>query len=743
MKQSNVHPTNNTNPGNPGAFQMTIVIHSATGRTMDITQMVDSYVVTESIFQQAMIAEFAIADGINLFEELNITGNEKLQVTFRKQLDPDSQAQVFQSDWYIIDIPLFGRPKPDMQAYKLRCVSPFGLVSKMRRVEHVMKGTPTDILKRLYEEVGIATTDTQLEDYHDYIGSGEERKLLVGDNTSVGVMSYIPAKPTYSDAIQQILSKSATANGSPFFAYETFLGGQHILTSYNEMITKAQFDTYSQQFFYTANAQSELSFDEKRRRILEISSNLGFSPYKGFRDGAYVTRTHIVDWATKQYQIQDYNAFRDSADTPRMSPDLVMHPDFSVSGIGYTNTPDTNSLYYSTNIQARSDKGEVNIHSHMPYIGAKRRSYIANLTQIEHVVKLHGDPRLIPGMQIGILVPKVGYAETVTQGVYDELLSGRYLIVSSIHTFDGDGYHTTIKIARDSVDRGGLNSRPVEGTSDVRYGDEAYEVKPQVTNVVGQDPNGPVGGLNGPAQAKPIEIIPGYQVGEVDPALAAAVANSAAIAGDIAQRSADDPASVASDQTGTSTGLDASIGDINSNEPPTVTGTVTGTVVDDDATIAITEVLDYGAGYNVVRLSDGRVVRRQGNRNWRNNNPGNIEYGDFTKARGALSGDARFAIMPTYKSGRQAKYDLIFTTASYKDLKISEAIAKYAPASDGNNTQSYARTVISAANVPAERGGPDALMKDTIESERTRILDAMEKVEGFKVGTVTELTGYN
>ena len=169
---------------------------------------------------------------------------------------------------------------------------------------------------------------------------------------------------------------------------------------------------------------------------------------------------------------------------------------------------------------------------------------------------------------------------------------------------------------------------------------------------------------------------------------------------------------------------------------------VPGTVVADDPTATISTLIDFGPGYNIVRLGDGRVVRRQGARNWRNNNPGNIEEGGFMKGRGSLGGDPRFAIMPTYKSGRQAKYDLIFTTSSYSSLKISAAIARYAPAFE-NNTASYSRQVISSAAVPADRGGPDALMTVTTEDARQRILDAMEKVEGFKTGTVTELTGYN
>jgi len=34
-------------------------------------------------------------------------------------------------------------------------------------------------------------------------------------------------------------------------------------------------------------------------------------------------------------------------------------------------------------------------------------------------------------------------------------------------------------------------------------------------------------------------------------------------------------------------------------------------------------------------------------------------------------------------------------------------------------------------------------MKDLTKAEQERVLDAMERVEGFRVGVVTELTGYN
>lgn len=145
---------------------------------------------------------------------------------------------------------------------------------------------------------------------------------------------------------------------------------------------------------------------------------------------------------------------------------------------------------------------------------------------------------------------------------------------------------------------------------------------------------------------------------------------------------------------------------------------------------SIASVKAYGAGWTEVVYADGRIERRTGVRSWRNNNPGNIEYGNFARANGAVGTDGRFAVFPTYAAGRAAKAALIFEAGSYRNLSLSSAIARYAPPSE-NNTSWYAATVLAAA-------GADKRMGDYQPEERERILDAMERVEGFKVGAVAQ-----
>lgn len=135
---------------------------------------------------------------------------------------------------------------------------------------------------------------------------------------------------------------------------------------------------------------------------------------------------------------------------------------------------------------------------------------------------------------------------------------------------------------------------------------------------------------------------------------------------------------------------------------------------------------------NTLELNDGSIVKRTGARNWRNNNPGNIRSGEFSKSQGAIGSDGEFAIFPDYETGRKAKKKLLFNTDSYKNLDLMGAISRYAPPKE-NDTARYQRNVLAVV------GGQNKRMSDYTEDERTQILAAMQKQEGFHVGTTTVL----
>lgn len=149
--------------------------------------------------------------------------------------------------------------------------------------------------------------------------------------------------------------------------------------------------------------------------------------------------------------------------------------------------------------------------------------------------------------------------------------------------------------------------------------------------------------------------------------------------------------------------------------------------------VEVSEVTRAGRGWTEVRMPDGSVVRRTGSRNWRNNNPGNIEYGSFARSHGALGTDGRFAVFPSYEAGRAAKESLLFESKGYRGRTIASAIDRYAPPFE-NDTNAYANAVARAVGVPVTTP-----MSELTPSQRQRMLDAMERVEGFRVGRETKV----
>jgi hypothetical protein len=126
----------------------------------------------------------------------------------------------------------------------------------------------------------------------------------------------------------------------------------------------------------------------------------------------------------------------------------------------------------------------------------------------------------------------------------------------------------------------------------------------------------------------------------------------------------------------------------------------------------------------------GGQTRSGGDRNWRNNNPGNIEYGPFAIKYGAIGSDGRFAIFPTEEQGRMAQ-DALLKSKNYANLSLSDAIKRYAPSNE-NDPKSYANQIMKATGIDTSKS-----YASLTPEEQGKVLDAMKKIEGGRAGTVS------
>lgn len=129
---------------------------------------------------------------------------------------------------------------------------------------------------------------------------------------------------------------------------------------------------------------------------------------------------------------------------------------------------------------------------------------------------------------------------------------------------------------------------------------------------------------------------------------------------------------------------------------------------------------------------DGAKIRRTGGtRAWRNNNPGNIMYGEFARNAGAIGyagkvGNGNFAVFPDQQTGMNAIRKLL-RTDKYRRKTVAQAIYTWCPDS---SSQMY-RTMVNKMtginlNTP---------MSQLSDAQLESITQAIFTVEGWIPGT--------
>lgn len=134
----------------------------------------------------------------------------------------------------------------------------------------------------------------------------------------------------------------------------------------------------------------------------------------------------------------------------------------------------------------------------------------------------------------------------------------------------------------------------------------------------------------------------------------------------------------------------------------------------------------------VYTAADGRRVRRTGGtRAWRNLNPGNIRYSEFSRNAGAIGQAGGFAVFPDEETGTRAISSLL-RGQSYNNLTIARAITRYAPPSE-NNTAAYHRRIQQITGLNINRR-----ISDLSDGELSRVVGAIRAIEGWEAGRIIE-----
>lgn len=154
----------------------------------------------------------------------------------------------------------------------------------------------------------------------------------------------------------------------------------------------------------------------------------------------------------------------------------------------------------------------------------------------------------------------------------------------------------------------------------------------------------------------------------------------------------------------------------------------------------ISKVISSEPGSITVETADGDKQQRIGNANWRMNNPGNLRPTQWTMSQPGFVGvgdagpSGQFAVFATKEYGLKAKENLLFGGQTpYATLSLRDAMYRYAPETDRNDTEAYIRSIVSAVGVP-----DTTMLSNFSPMQRSSMLAAIEKFEGFAQGKVVQ-----
>lgn len=481
----------------PSAYSIeSIMLCNHNGRITDINPIVTDFSITESIYHAGLMLSLNVKDVVNLMEEFQLTGHETITVnlsrkTYRSNNSSSSKIdidnQTLSHLFYISEYPLYGKLDNRVQVYTLRGVSKHIFMSKFKRISRSFSGSiKTFVYDVLQKDLEISADDIEMTEEQ-----AEPIKFIIPNLNPI-------------DAIQWALRRAYDSHGAPFYCYET-LGGKIKIdshTDFNKRSNEKAYREYKEGKFFSHPPGTLEDYDERRSRILDLSSDIRMSKLLSGANGAYASKSIYVDIATKSIVTTEFDYSKEFAKMPKIGnyPTLSQGfqpedikaakpytPDqsfFQKSSVGKSLSDFKNSKinYISLNTSAFADVKIKNVPTKNAITGIffnKKtitpnnpknyhettksskiniaQSVTENLETVIHDFDVAGDFYLNSGKIILLKIApaedpnsqKKGSRALLGTPTADQFFSGNYLVTAVIHNF-GEDYFSSIRVKTDS-----------------------------------------------------------------------------------------------------------------------------------------------------------------------------------------------------------------------------------------------------------------------------------------------------
>lgn len=437
----NVLESGSKNAPTPDSFNCKeILIRNYKGVEKDIRALVVKFTISESLYTNTIVAKFDINDSANFFEEFPITGQETIRLKLERKsaFTVGEPVEIIDLFLFVTEYPLYGRAGQHRHVYSLSAISPHAYSSSFRKISRSYDGLLSDEIKN------IIINDLKVP---------EENFKLTGAPISrakgiINIQSPLAAANWF-------LSKTFDEQLAPFFLYQTLWGNVQ-LSSLTSFIEQEPYGEYIYTKGFAKNAQTSEDYLERAKRIIEIASDLNIGKMFQGKEGAFASKNNYLDYTRKSYTSYNYEYGKDLLSKGNsLESGTVLAKSFRSLSEEIDTLSDAHCEY--TSINSGSYDTEKNFNALRKDSKGVTKAYHEVLDTKSHEIVLAGDMGLNPGRVLDLKFQRAIDPQSMKtvldknpRDLWDEHLSGRYLIVSTIHTFNESKYYTSVKVKRDS-----------------------------------------------------------------------------------------------------------------------------------------------------------------------------------------------------------------------------------------------------------------------------------------------------
>lgn len=405
-------------------------------RDLDKERLFNAINIFEDIFQPVITGTINIRDGVGMFMDLAIHGNEYLYITFGRPGETSREKRYTKTFRVFKVTDRQKSPNSQDQTYVLHFCSEEMIFSNQQTISKALSGAnASDYIFNICV-FDLKTRVSKIADFENSFGCNE----------------FVLTNQKPLDAINYLVSQSFSQSLSPFLFFEN-KDGFNLLsleTLYNRDIVAAV-------KYNTAKFTAELD-EGPFLNSIDVNTfkfNKCFDVNKNVKNGSYSCKLHTLDLITQKYtkhsvsllnqlnagvMIDGYFPFNNA--TNRNNKALYQEYD---SNIKYwlTNKDRTNSEYFvSKRVRSRDSHVEETLAQRMMQID------LINNTEIHCIVP--GNPQYSAGYTIDFTLPAFT-SNFQNERVTDPYYSGKYLITAVRHVITPGSLQTEMELSKNSV----------------------------------------------------------------------------------------------------------------------------------------------------------------------------------------------------------------------------------------------------------------------------------------------------